>query len=122
MKTRTMVVASPAAPCDPSSISLVLLDVLPMITSGLRDFTQELYFGSPGQVRSNIALVAIPFARAHSSAPQSWSVTPVNSNMPSSARVPLPPPASHDHSLWQYQCGILLVGAGSVSDLVGVDG
>ena len=55
-----------------------------MITSGLRDFT--------GQVCLNSALVAIPFARAHSKALQSWSVTPVKSKILSSARMPLPPP------------------------------
>ena len=69
---------APAVPCSPSSSSLVLLDVFPVITSGLRDFTQEPYSGSPGQVCLNNVLVAIPFARAYSSALQSWSVTSVN--------------------------------------------
>ena len=59
-----MVVAAPAVPCGPSFSSLVLLDVFPMITSGLRDFTQEPYSASPEQVRLNIALVAIPFVIA----------------------------------------------------------
>ena len=87
-----MVAAAPAVSCVPSSSSLVLLDVFPMITSGLRDFTQESYSEYLGQVQFNSALVAIPFARAHSSALQSWSVTPVDSKMSSSARMPLTPP------------------------------
>ena len=82
-----MALAAPAVPCGPSSSSLVLLDMFPMIASSLRDLTQEPYFGSPGQVRLNIALVTIPFARAHSSALQSWSVTTVNLKMLSSARM-----------------------------------
>ena len=86
-------VASSAVPCcGPSSSSFVLLDVFPMITSGLRDFTQEPYSGSPGQVRSNSALIAKPFARAHSSALQSWSVTPVNSNVIQCPSANAPPP------------------------------
>ena len=87
-----MVVAAPVVPCGLSSSSLVLLDVSPMIASGLINFTHISYSGSPGQVHLNIALVVIPFARAHSSALQSWSVTPVNSKMSSSARMPLTPP------------------------------
>ena len=66
--------------------------MFPTITSGLKDFTQELYSGSPGQVRLNSELVAMPFARVHSSDRQSWWVTPVNSKMSSSARMLLPPP------------------------------
>ena len=85
-------VAAPAVPCGPSSSSLVLLDVFPMISYGLRDFTQEPYFGSPKQVRLNIVLVTIPFARAHSCAFQAWSVTLVNSKMSYSTRMPLLPP------------------------------
>ena len=87
----TMVVAAPAAPCCPSFSSFALLDVFPMITSGLRDFPHEPYSGCPGDVHLNSALVAMSFARVHSSTLQSWSVTPVNSKMPSSARM-LPPP------------------------------
>ena len=79
-------------PCGLSSSSLVLLHVFPMITSGLRDVAQEPYFESSGQVSLNIALVVIPFARAHSSALHWWPVTPVNSKMSSSARMPPPPP------------------------------
>ena len=62
---RTMGMAAPAVPCGPFSSSLVLLDVFPMITSGLRDSIQETYSRSPGQVRLDIE------SRAHSSAPQS---------------------------------------------------
>ena len=58
----------------------------------LRDFTQEPYSESPRHVRLNSALVAMSFARVHSSALQSWSVTPVNSKMSSNARMLLPPP------------------------------
>ena len=43
-----------------SSSSFAFLDVFPMITSGLRDFIQEPYSGSPGHVRLNSALVAMP--------------------------------------------------------------
>ena len=70
MKVWTMVVDTPAVPCCSSSSSFDLLDMLPMITSGLRDFTQEPYSGS-GQVRLNNVLAAMPFARALSSALQS---------------------------------------------------
>ena len=87
-----MVVAALAVPCFPSSSSFALLDLFPMITSGLKDFTQESYSGAPGHVRLNSALVAMPFARVHSSTLQSWSVTPVNSKMSSSARMLPPPP------------------------------
>ena len=87
-----MVGAAPAVPCGPSSNATVFLNVFPMITSGLRDFTQEPHSDSPGQICLNIALVAILFARAHSSAPQSWSVTPVGSKISSSARMQLSPP------------------------------
>ena len=87
-----MLVAAPAVPCCPSSNSFALLDLFPIITSGLRDFTQEPYSGSPGHVRLNCALVAMPFVRVHSSALQSWSMTPVNSKMSSSARMLLLPP------------------------------
>ena len=92
LKVWTMVVAAPVVPYCPSSSSFALLDVFPMIISGLRDFTQELFSDSPGQVRLNSALVAMPFARVHSSALQSWSVTPVNLKMSSSARMLFPPP------------------------------
>ena len=92
MKVWTMVVAAPAVPCCLSSSSFTLLDVFPMITSGLKDFTQEPYSGSPGKVRLNSALVAMPFARVHSSALQLWSVTPVNSKISSSTRMLSPPP------------------------------
>ena len=68
MKVWTMVVAAPAVPRCPSSCSFALLDVFPIITSGLRDFTQEPYSGSHGQFRLNSALVAMPFARVNSSA------------------------------------------------------
>ena len=64
------------------SSSLVLLNVFSTIDFDLRDFTQEPYSGSLGLVRLNIALVTIPFARAHSSALQSWSVTPFHVNHP----------------------------------------
>ena len=87
-----MLVAAPAVPCCPSSSSFTLLDVFPIITSGLRDFTQEPYSRSPGHVRLNSVLVAMPFVRVHSSALQTWSVTPVISKMSSSARMLLPPP------------------------------
>ena len=90
-----MAVTDLAMPCGPScSSSLVLLDVFPMIASGLRELTQEPYSGSPGLVRLSFALVAIPLivrAGAHSSALQSWSVTPVNSKVSSSPRMQLPP-------------------------------
>ena len=79
-----MVVAALGVPYCPSSSSIALLDVFPMITSGLRGFT--------GQFCLNSALVVMPFARAHSRALQSWSVTPVKSKISSSARMPLPPP------------------------------
>ena len=93
MKAWTILVAAPAVPYCPSSGSFALLDVFPMITSGLRDFTQEPYSGSPGHVRLNCALVvAMPFMRVHSSALQSWSVMPVNSKMSFSARMLLLPP------------------------------
>ena len=43
MKASTMVVAALAVPCSPfCSSSPVLLDVFPMVASGLRDFTQEV--------------------------------------------------------------------------------
>ena len=71
MKVWTMVVAALAMPCCPSFSSFALLDAFSMITSGLRDFTQEPYSGSPGHVRLNSALVAMSFARVHSSALQS---------------------------------------------------
>ena len=92
MKMWTMLVAAPAAPCCPSASSFALLGVFPMITSGLRNFTQEPYSESPGHVRLNRVMVAMPFVRVHSSALQSWSVTPVNSKMSSGARMLLPPP------------------------------
>ena len=92
MNMWTMVVAAPAVLCYPSFSSFALLNMFLMITSGLRDFTQEPYSGSPGQVHLNSALVAMSFARVHSSALQTWLVTPVNSEMPSSARMILPPP------------------------------
>ena len=63
-----------------------------MVTSGLRVFTQEQYSGSPGHVRLNSALIAMTFARGHSSALQPWSVAPVNSKMSSNARILLPLP------------------------------
>ena len=90
--------ASLTVPCDPSYSSLLfLLNVFPMVASDLRDFTQEPHSGSPGLVRFNVALVAIPFARAHSSALQSWSVTPVNLKM--SSRTRMQPPESDDCSV-----------------------
>ena len=92
MKVWTVVVAAPAVLCCPLSSSSVLLDVFPIITFSLRDFTQEPCSGSPKQVHLNSALVAMPFARAHSSALESWSVTPVNSKRSSSARMSLSPP------------------------------
>ena len=49
LKLWIMVVAAPVVPCRPSSSSFGLLDVFPKVTSGLRDFTQELYSGSPGR-------------------------------------------------------------------------
>ena len=52
-----------------------------------RDCTREQYSGSPGQVRLNVALVAISFAWAHSNALQPRPVTPVNSKMSSSAQM-----------------------------------
>ena len=106
MKVWTMLVAAPVGPCCPSFSSFALLDVFPMITSGSRDFTQEPYSGSPGHVRLNCALVAMPFMRVHSSALQSWSVMPANSKMSSSARMLLPPPASDDYSFWKCRCGV----------------
>ena len=87
-----MLVVAPVVPCCPSSSSFALLDVFPMITSGLRDFTQESYSGYPGYVRLNCALVAMPFMRVHSSALQSWSVVPGNSKMSFCARMLLSPP------------------------------
>ena len=85
-----MVVAALAVPYGPScSRSLALLDVLLMIASGLRYFTQESYSRSPGLVRLNVALVVIPFTRANSSALQSWSGTSVNSRMSCSVRTQL---------------------------------
>ena len=52
-----------------------------------RDYIREQYSGSPGQVRLNVALVAISFAWAHSNALQPRPVTPVNSKMSSSAQM-----------------------------------
>ena len=73
-----------AVPWDPfGSNSLILLDVFPMIASGLRDFTQKSYSGSSGLVCLNVVLIVVPFARAHSGAIHSWSVTPVNLKMSS---------------------------------------
>ena len=115
-------VVAPAVPCCPSSSSFALPDVFSIITAGLRDFTKELYSESSGQVCLNSALVAMPLVWAHSSSLQSWLVTSVNSKMSSSARMPLPPPASDDYSFWEHWCGIQRVGAGSVSDWVGVHG
>ena len=69
-----------------------------MIASGLRDFTQESYFGSPGLVYLNIALVAVSFARTQSSALQSWSVKPVNSKLPSRAQMQFP--SSHPMTIY----------------------
>ena len=92
MKMLIMMVAAPAVPCCPSSSSFALPGVFPMIPPGLRDFAQEPYFGSPGQIRSNNALVAMLFVRVHSSALQLWSVTPVDWKMSSSARMLLSPP------------------------------
>ena len=71
IKVWKMLVAAPAVPCCPSSSSFDLLDVFPMNTSGLRNFTQKPYSGSPRHVRLNYALVAMPFMRVHSSALQS---------------------------------------------------
>ena len=102
----TMMVADPAVLCCPSSSSFALLDVFPMVTSGLREFTQEPYPGSPGHVRLNSALVAVSFARVHSSALQSWSVTPVNSKISSSARMPLPTPHPISKAFGSIRCGI----------------
>ena len=69
----TILAAAPAVPCCPSSNSFALLDVFQMITPGLRDVTQEPYSGSPGHVRLNCVLVAMPLMWVHSSALQSWS-------------------------------------------------
>ena len=77
MKVWRMFVAAFVVPCCPSSSSFALLDVFPMITSRLRDFTQEPHSGSPGHVRLNCALVAMPLMRVHFSALQSWLVMPV---------------------------------------------
>ena len=41
MKVWTMMVAAPVVLYCPSSSSFALLDVFPVTTSGLRDFTQE---------------------------------------------------------------------------------
>ena len=72
MKVWTTVVAAPAVPCCPFSSLFALLDVFLMITSGLRDFTQEPYSGSSsGHVRLDSELVTMLFARVHSSALQS---------------------------------------------------
>ena len=106
MKVWTMVVAASTVPCCPCSRSFALLDVFPMITSGLRDFTKKPYSGSPGHVRLNSALFAMSFAWVYSSALQSWSVTPVNSKISSSARMLPPPPVSDDYSFWEHRCGI----------------
>ena len=87
-----MVVAALAVPYGPScSRSMVILNVFLMIASGLRYFTPEPHSRSPGLVRLNVALVAIPFTRANRRALQSWLVTSVNSKMSSSARMQLPP-------------------------------
>ena len=68
MEVWKMVVAAPVVLYCPSSSSFALLDVFPIITSGLRDFTQEPYSGSPGYVHLNSALVTMIFARVHFSA------------------------------------------------------
>ena len=93
-----MVLPAPAVLCCPFSSSFDLLNVFPISTASLRDFTQESYSELSGQVHLNSALVAMPFARARSSALQSWSVTPVNSKMSSSTRMQTLPPASDDYS------------------------
>ena len=119
-----MAVASPVELCGPSFSSIVLLDLFPIISLGLRDLAQKPYSGSPGLVRLNIVLVAIPFARTHSSALQSWSVTPVISKMSSSARMQLPPP----HPMTTAFVGSIGAASNewardlSVSDWVGVNG
>ena len=41
MKVWIMVVAAPTVPCCPSSSSFALLDVFPMITSGLKDLPRN---------------------------------------------------------------------------------
>ena len=63
-----------------------------MIASGLRDSAQEQYSGSLGLVRLNVALVAIPFARAHSSALQPWSAKSVTSKFYPVPKCTPPPP------------------------------
>ena len=115
MKVWTMLVAAPVVPCCPSSSSFALLDVFPMITSDLRDFTQKSYSGSPRHVCLNYALVAMPFMRVHGnqrivqtnvSRRPEIRLLPVNSKVLFSARMLLPPPASDDYSFWEYRCGV----------------
>ena len=88
MRVWTMAMAAPAVSCFALPPARCSPGCVP---NDLRDFTQEPYSESPGQISLNSALVVMPFARVHSSTLQSWSVTPVNSKMSSSPRMLLPP-------------------------------
>ena len=98
-----MLVAAPVAPCCPSSSLFALLDVFPMIISGLRYFTQEPYSESAGQVR----LSGCPAVRVGA-----FQCSPVVvGDARESENVMQCPntthhPASDDYSFWEHRRGI----------------